>query len=147
MGKCSFPVHRNPQTSALSSPGKVVILLRYYFDFTVFDFLLFDLKVTRSIVQDLYCDCGELSAVRTVKKNGPNFGRSYQTCPKVDFRASCSFFQFAGTEEKSPVAQGLLDSPRDHLLSNLWVKCKSKSSGKTYYYNKSTDVTQWDCPT
>jgi hypothetical protein len=42
-------------------------------------------------VVDIHCNCGKVSAVRTVVKNGSNFGRMYYCCAMVE---RCSFFWF-----------------------------------------------------
>ena len=42
---------------------------------------------------DLFCDCGLVSDVITVSKNGPNYGREYYACSKSGVER-CSFFWF-----------------------------------------------------
>ena len=54
-------------------------------------------QISDEAIFEQYCNCGLLSSVTTVKKNGPNYGRNFQSCPKP-FSASdrCNFFQFCG---------------------------------------------------
>lgn len=40
------------------------------------------------------CNCNQLATTRIVKKDGPNKGRSFYTCPK-NMNESCKFFQWA----------------------------------------------------
>ena len=43
---------------------------------------------------DLYCDCGKVSDVKTVSKNGANFGRQYYRCSSKAEGEGCNFFLF-----------------------------------------------------
>lgn len=45
---------------------------------------------------DLYCDCGKVSDVKTVSKNGASFGRQYYCCSSKTKAEGdgCNFFLF-----------------------------------------------------
>lgn len=65
-------------------------------------------QVTQLPKLDHSCNCGLKSSVRKVQKSGPNFGRTYQACPKPRFEDRCQFFQFCGAflEEQKPEQAG-----------------------------------------
>ena len=115
-------------------------------------------------IVDQYCNCGLKSSVRQVQKNGPNFGRTYQACPKPRFEDRCQFFQFCGAflEEQNQTLEKLASEDRnkkfglkpEEAVENAtigdgnkknWVKCKS-SGGQIYYHNRLTKVSQWIKP-
>jgi hypothetical protein len=91
---------------------------------------------------------GLKSAVRKVQKNGPNFGVTYQACPKPSFEDRCSFFQFCGVyleeQEQATSAKNII-SDENKSQKMKWVKCTS-SNGQSYYYNSLNGVSQWRNP-
>ena len=127
-------------------------------------FMIFK-QVMQVPIVDQYCNCGLKSAVRQVQKNGPNFGRTYQACPKPRFEDRCQFFQFCGAfldEEKQDQTVGIvtsddrtkIDKKKEQAVENVttddntkknWVECKS-SGGHIYYHNRLSGVSQWKKP-
>jgi hypothetical protein len=45
------------------------------------------------------CHCGHPAATRTVKKNGPNFGKNFFACVIGKDRGGCDFFRFEAQPE------------------------------------------------
>ena len=127
-------------------------------------FMIFK-QVMQVPIVDQYSNCGLKSAVRQVQKNGPNFGRTYQACPKPRFEDRCQFFQFCGAfldEEKQDQTVGIvtsddrtkIDKKKEQAVENVttddntkknWVECKS-SGGHIYYHNRLSGVSQWKKP-
>ena len=100
--------------------------------------------MTQLPIVDQFCDCGLKSLVRKVQNNGPNYGRTYQACPKPCFEARCSFFQFCGAVLE--VEEHAASAKKDESSQKTnWVK-KTSSSGQSYYYNSLSGASQWGKP-
>eukprot|EP00933_Yihiella_yeosuensis_P044914 TRINITY_DN40190_c0_g1_i1.p1 TRINITY_DN40190_c0_g1~~TRINITY_DN40190_c0_g1_i1.p1 ORF type:complete len:358 (+),score=101.38 TRINITY_DN40190_c0_g1_i1:64-1137(+) len=55
---------------------------------------------------EVLCRCGTATEVRTVAKEGPNFGRPYRTCPKGKREfGGCGFFDWADSSSSSSSSQ------------------------------------------
>jgi hypothetical protein len=65
------------------------------------------------------CQCGKPSALRTVKKEGPNLGRRFFGCSVKD---GCSFFQWDDQPPGPPPARSFTSSAPRFQQSNATVR-------------------------
>lgn len=77
----------------------------------------------------MYCNCNQEAKLVTVKKEGPNKGRTFYACPKPKGE-QCDFFDWASPEPK-PKADIILEELRE--LRKITDLILTGIGGKPYH--------------
>lgn len=62
-------------------------------------------RTSRELFQTKYCQCDLTAVLKTVKKEGPNQGKQYWSCPNSQ-AAACNFFEWESEELGGAVPLG-----------------------------------------
>lgn len=95
---------------------------------------------------DIHCQCGLTSKILTVRKDSPNKGRKFYTCPKPQGKG-CNFFMWYGEDT-------IADNPNSKVCECgtparlLTVKKESQNKGRQFYNcaklkQQQCDFFQW----